>query len=132
MFYETFELCESFDDVGIFCDGNIVILFSDYIAFSMPVMKDVGVFARQEEAYLLMDFKRFLKFLTVEYQEAFWEYWSRFNKGAYIESSGEIFTEGLTDTIHLQKHWEYIKRFYSENNISFWDYGMNGEKNISK
>ena len=132
LFYETFELCESFDDVGIFCDGNIVIMFSDHIAFSMPVMKDVGVFARQEEAYLLMDFKRFLNFSTVEYQEAFWEYWSRFSKGAYIESSGVIFTEGLTDTIHLQKHWEYIKRFYSENNISFWDYGMNGEKNYKQ
>ena len=121
-----------YNDVGMCCDGSIVTMFSDHIAFSMPVMKDVGVFAKQEEAYLLMNLKRILPFSTLDYQEGFYKYWLSLAKDGYTESNGIIFTEGLTDSIHLQKHWEYIKSDYPQSNISFWDYGMNGEKNYKQ
>lgn len=132
LFYETIEMCEMYNDVGMCCDGSIVTMFSDHIAFSMPVMKDVGVFAKQEEAYLLMNLKRILPFSTLDYQEGFYKYWLSLAKDGYTESNGIIFTEGLTDSIHLQKHWEYIKSDYPQSNISFWDYGMNGEKNYKQ
>lgn len=131
LFYEAFELCEMYDDILGQCNEEKIILCSEHMTLILPSIEDKGIYTEQEENDFLIKAKSFTRFASDKFQDVFYTHFSEL-----MDESNKcnimIFTEGITDYLHMEKYLEFFQFIYPQCKIKFWDYGITKEKNFKQ
>lgn len=127
LFFDVFEKCEMYDEVRAFCTEEKIVLYSEHIKLELPMIEDNGIYSRVEENEFLIKAKMFSDFASNRFKEVFSSHFAELIDED-MQYNVVIVTEGITDYIHLKKHWDAMKMLYKKCRPYFWNHEMPGKK----